>query len=175
MKKAVNNSGAMSGGAGDLSREKQSSDGVQAAFAGKRVLLCEDNIINVMLAKKLLEVKGVSVETASNGRVGIDMFGSSEKGYYDAVLMDIMMPEFDGIAAAREIRACSHPCAKSVPIIAMTANTEERDIKDCLDAGKFRNKNSGITPSDTRICYTVRSFFVFTPSQARSAELSPAW
>ena len=148
MKKAVNNSGAMSGGAGDLSREKQSSDGVQAAFAGKRVLLCEDNIINVMLAKKLLEVKGVSVETASNGRVGVDMFISSETGHYDAVLMDIMMPELDGIAAAREIRACSHPCAKSVPIIAMTANTEEQDVKDCLDAGMNAHISKPINPDE---------------------------
>ena len=83
----------------------------------------------------LLELEGAESEHAENGRIALEMFNASEPGYYDAILMDLRMPEMDGLTAAREIRASSHPGAKLIPIIALTANAYESDIKQSLEVG----------------------------------------
>jgi two-component system sensor histidine kinase/response regulator len=82
-----------------------------------------------------LKDKGVTVDTAENGREGVQKFMDSAPGTYDAVLMDIRMPVMNGIEAAKQIRLSDRPDAKSVPIIAMTADTFSDDIQKCLDAG----------------------------------------
>jgi signal transduction histidine kinase/ActR/RegA family two-component response regulator len=106
-----------------------------ADLAGKHVLLCEDHPLNQEIAKALLQKKGLVVETAENGQVGREKFSASAPGYYDAILMDIRMPVLDGYEAAREIRALERPDAKSVPIIAMTAEAFADSIEKAKQAG----------------------------------------
>ncbi|MDO5111079.1 MAG: response regulator [Clostridia bacterium] len=104
-------------------------------FTGRRVLLAEDHPLNMQVAQRLLEHEGFVVDTAENGQLAIDAFAASKEGCYDVILMDIRMPVMDGLAATKAIRALEHPDAKSIPIIAMTANAFEEDVKKSLAAG----------------------------------------
>jgi len=113
------------GGAGDVKME----------LAGRKVLLCEDNSLNREIACALLKAKGMTVDNAENGQVGVDLFTSSQPGTYDAVLMDLRMPVMDGYQATRTIRESAHPDGAAIPIIAMSADTFDDDIRKCLDAG----------------------------------------
>jgi PAS domain S-box-containing protein len=115
-------------------KEKPKTAG-KDALQGKRVLLCEDNLMNTEIASMLLKDKGMLVETAENGAVGLKKFAASPEGYYDMVLMDIRMPEMNGLEAARQIRALTRRDAKEVPIIAMTADAFEETIREAKDAG----------------------------------------
>lgn len=108
---------------------------IAARLQGVRVLLVEDNDINREVAETLLAENGLNVECAVNGREACDQFLSHEGHYYDVILMDVMMPEMDGIEATKVIRASDHPEAKSVIIIAMTANAFEDDIRRTRAAG----------------------------------------
>jgi signal transduction histidine kinase/ActR/RegA family two-component response regulator len=102
---------------------------------GLHVLLCEDNAMNREIARKLLEFRGVTVACAENGEIGVRMFARSAAGEYHAVLMDLRMPVMDGFGAAAAIRALDRPDAKTVPIIAMSADAFADDVQKCLDAG----------------------------------------
>jgi len=102
---------------------------------GRRILLCEDNQMNTEIASMLLKDKGMLVETAENGAIGLKKFSASPEGYYDIVLMDIRMPEMDGLQAARQIRALNRLDAGTVPVIAMTADAFEESIREAKDAG----------------------------------------
>lgn len=118
----------------------ESASGAQKQVAvetlrGKRVLLCEDNLMNVLVAQKLLGRVGIESDTAANGEECLRKFCAQDPGYYNAVVMDIRMPVKDGLQAAREIRALDRPDAKGIPIIAMSANAFEEDVQKSLDAG----------------------------------------
>ena len=104
-------------------------------LAGRRVLLCEDHPLNQEIAKNLLEKKLAAVEVADNGQRGVEMFSRSTPGFYDAILMDIRMPVMDGYEAARTIRALPRADSALIPIVAMTADAFEEDVRKCLDAG----------------------------------------
>ena len=106
-----------------------------AVLSGRRVLLCEDNAMNVEIAKKLLELRGIEVECAGNGQLGLERFLAAGPGRYDAILMDIRMPVMDGYEAARRIRASGRPGAADIPIIAMSADAYDEDVKKTLEAG----------------------------------------
>lgn len=104
-------------------------------FSSKNILLAEDNIMNTEIAKALLEDNGFSVDTANNGKLAVEMFVSSPEFLYDAILMDIRMPEADGFEATALIRNSEHPQAKTIPIFAMTADTLDEDIEAAKKAG----------------------------------------
>lgn len=106
-----------------------------AGLNGKRILLCEDNELNREIAVTLLTKHNMIVETAANGQEGVRMFIASEPGAFDAVLMDLRMPVMDGVTAAKAIRGLDRKDARTVPIIAMTADAFADDVQKCLAAG----------------------------------------
>ena len=110
-------------------------EGDEISFEGKRALLVEDNMINMEIAQMLLEHSGFLIETAENGKIAVEMTAASEPGYYDVILMDIQMPVMDGYTAARAIRDLPDPGLAGIPIIAMTANAFQEDIKKAGEVG----------------------------------------
>ncbi|WMI82209.1 transporter substrate-binding domain-containing protein [Anaerotignum sp. MB30-C6] len=104
-------------------------------LVGKRILLCEDNFLNTLIAKTFLEKKGCLVDHGGNGRAGVDLFANSPVGHYDAILMDIRMPFMTGLEATSLIRSLPRADATSVLIIAMTANSFDEDIHTSLEVG----------------------------------------
>ena len=112
-----------------------SCEGEEVSFEGLRALLVEDNMINMEIAQMLLDQAGFVIETAENGKIALEMTAASEPGYYDVILMDIQMPVMDGYTAAQAIRALPDPGLAGIPIIAMTANAFQEDIKKAEEAG----------------------------------------
>lgn len=106
-----------------------------ADLTGKRVLLCEDNALNVEIATALLKSRGMLVTSAANGQLGIQMFSKSSVHFFDAILMDLRMPVMDGYTATHMIRNLARPDAATIPILAMTADVFPEDIKKCREAG----------------------------------------
>lgn len=104
-------------------------------FTGKRILLAEDNEINREIAAELLSELGFELDCAEDGQVCFDKFCMSKVGYYDAVLMDIRMPVMNGYDATAAIKTLNREDAKTIPIIAMTADAFAEDVKKCLDCG----------------------------------------
>ena len=102
---------------------------------GKKILLAEDNEINMEIAVEYLTMLGAEVTSAWNGREAVETFLSSAPGFYDFILMDMQMPEMDGCTACREIRAADRPDAQTIPVIAVTANAFAEDIAQTTDAG----------------------------------------
>lgn len=100
-----------------------------------KILLAEDNQINVMLAEALLKKLGITCDHAVNGKRAVEMLEAQEVGYYQLVLMDVHMPIMDGLKATEAIRALDNQGRAKIPIIALTANAFEEDRKMCLSAG----------------------------------------
>ena len=119
----------------DEEKEEKKEADMDYDFTGKRVLLAEDHPLNTEIAVMLLEGKGFTVDTAENGLRALELFSKSEKGCYDAILMDIRMPRMDGLEATRRIRAMDRPDAASIPIIAMTADAFHEDVVRAAEAG----------------------------------------
>ena len=115
-------------------------------LSGVKALLVEDNEINRMIATELLEKKDIFVTTANNGVEAIEYFSNSEEGYFDVILMDIRMPVMNGLKATRAIRAMERSDAKTIPIIAMTANAFESDIQASWEAGLNYHLSKPIDP-----------------------------
>ena len=147
---------AFSRALGEKEEQKQKAEETNYDFTGKRILLVEDNAINTEVAVMLLENKGFKVETADNGLRALEMYSKSEKGYYDAILMDIRMPLMDGLTAASNIRHLSNADAKSIPIIAMTANAFDDDIEKSKAAGMNAHLAKPIEPD--RLYQTLYDF-----------------
>ena len=104
-------------------------------FAGKRILLAEDNEMNRMIAEAILTEQGFALDLAPNGEQAVAMVSEAPAGTYDVILMDIQMPVMDGYEAARQIRALADPQKAKIPIVAVTANAFEEDRKLALSAG----------------------------------------
>ena len=107
----------------------------QESLQGKRILLVEDNAINMEIAEELLSTLGFLVETAENGSLGLEKVVRSEPGYYDLILMDIQMPVMDGHETARKIRQLADRQLASIPIIALSANAFAEDYQKSMNAG----------------------------------------
>lgn len=126
-------------------------------FYGKTILVVEDHTLNQMIITKLLKNKGANVIISGNGKIGVEEFDASEPGSIDAVLMDVRMPVMDGLQATRAIRSLKREDAKTVPIIAMTANAYDEDREKSSEAGMNGHLAK---PIDTKILYeTLESFF----------------
>lgn len=136
--------------------ERQLLAVTKAAVAAKEQ--AEDNELNQEIAVELLgNATGAAVETALDGQEAVEMFQASAPGYYDMILMDIQMPNLDGYAATRAIRAMDRPDAASIPIFAMTANAFSEDAKKCLEAGMNAHLAK---PLDLKKVYeTLNEFF----------------
>jgi CheY-like chemotaxis protein len=104
-------------------------------YSDKRVLLVEDNELNMEIAEELLAQVGLSVDTAVNGRLAVERVCEMPEHYYDLVFMDIQMPEMNGYEAATAIRAQDREDLKTVPIVAMTADAFTDDVKHAKQAG----------------------------------------
>lgn len=104
-------------------------------LTGKRVLLVEDNELNTEIAVAILEEYGAQVEHAGDGMECIHMLTEREADYYNLILMDVQMPKLNGYEATKKIRMLPDPVKSQIPIIAMTANAFDEDIKNALDAG----------------------------------------
>ena len=102
---------------------------------GKRILLAEDNLLNMEIATELLKMRGADVTPAEDGRKALEAFQASDPFFFDAVLMDMQMPDMDGCQATQAIRALDRPDARQVPIIALTANAFAEDITRTTQAG----------------------------------------
>ena len=117
-------------------------------FRGICILLVEDNELNAEIAREFLTKQGAAVETAVNGQEAVDFFKNSKAGHYQLILMDIQMPVKNGLEAAAEIRAGRHPQAKSIPIVAMTANSFQEDVDAAMKAGM-----NGFIPKPVDVSY----------------------
>ena len=121
---------------GDILEDaQQKADSLHPLLKGKKVLLCEDNLLNTEIATKLLASKGLFVAKAANGEEGIKKFAASSVGDFAAILMDLRMPIMDGYAATKAIRLLARPDAVTVPILALSADAYEEDVQRCEAAG----------------------------------------
>ncbi|MEG1068993.1 MAG: response regulator [Ruthenibacterium sp.] len=139
--------------------EQPKFDSVQEYdFTGKRVLLVEDHLLNIEVAKKLLNAKHLEVVVAENGLRAIETFVQKPDGYYNVILMDIRMPVMDGITAAKSIRQMRKADAATIPIIAMTANAFDEDIEKTKAAGMNAHLAKPIEP---QILYQTIQRFLY--------------
>lgn len=137
--------------------EDESTAANEIDFSTKTILVVEDDDLNREIACTLLENNGIKTETAVNGQMAAEMFENSEAGYYDAILMDIRMPVMNGIEATTKIRGMDKADASTVPIIAMSANAFDEDMKMSMECGM----NSHLTkPIDIKkVIETLRKFW----------------
>ena len=117
-----------------------------ADLKGKRVLLAEDVAINAEIILMVLSMREMEADLAENGRVAVELFESHAPGYYDAILMDMRMPEMDGLEATRHIRSMDRSDAKTVPIIALTANAFDEDVQRSMQAGLNAHLSKPVEP-----------------------------
>ena len=134
----------------ELASKKSVFEDVSNKLKGKRILIAEDVEINAQILTKILKMKQIDVEHAINGKVALDMFSSHLPGYYDAILMDMRMPEMDGIEATEKIRTLNRDDSKTIPIIALTANAFDEDVQHSLQAGMNAHLSK---PIDTKLLF----------------------
>ena len=116
-------------------KEKPPEEAVVSSLKGRHFLIAEDNEINSEILLELLHIDGADGEVAENGQLAVELFLAADAGHFDAVLMDVQMPVMNGYEATRCIRSMERADAKTIPIIAMTANAFAEDMKDAKDAG----------------------------------------
>jgi len=142
-------------------RQKQ-----RAELAGRRILLAEDILINAEIMKQLIGMRDALIEYAENGRIAVDLFEDSEPWTYDAILMDVRMPEMDGLEAAAAIRALDREDAAVIPIIAMTANAFDEDVQRSLQVGMNAHLSKPVEPEHL---YQTLEELIWEKDRAREA------
>ena len=118
----------------------------KADLRGRRILMAEDVQVNAEILMMMLSMKEITVDHATNGREAVEMFQGHPSGYYDAILMDMRMPEMDGLTATTKIRALDRPDSKTIPIIALTANAFDEDVQRSLQAGLNAHLTKPVQP-----------------------------
>jgi len=118
----------------------------RADLKGRHILLAEDVAVNAEIMVKVLGMREIEVDLAENGRIAVGKFSSHESGYYDAILMDMRMPEMDGLEATRAIRTMDREDAKRIPIIALSANAFDEDVQRSLQAGLNAHLSKPVEP-----------------------------
>ena len=139
----------------------------RAELKGRHILMAEDVLINAEIMEQIIMVRGAEIDHAENGKIVLDMFEKSKEGYYDAILMDVRMPELDGLAATEAIRALERPDAKIIPIIAMTANAFDEDVQRSLQVGMNAHLSKPVEPD--RLYQTLEEL-IWEYDQARKPE-----
>ncbi len=127
----------------DLFKEKK-----RAGLKGRKILIAEDQEMNADILIDILEIEDIEADHAENGLVALDMFKNSDRYHYDAILMDIRMPEMDGLESTEAIRALDRPDAKRIPIIALTANAFDEDVQRSLQAGMNAHLTKPVDPDN---------------------------
>ena len=117
------------------SEEKDVGVAEERFMEGLRFLAAEDNVLNAEILEALLNMEGAECKLTVNGKEVVEAFCNSKPGEFDLIFMDIQMPVMDGYEAARRIRSCGHPDASRIPIVAMTANAFEEDVRRAMEAG----------------------------------------
>ena len=127
-------------------QEKHREGNRSADLKDRRILLAEDVEINAEIMIAVLETREIKTEHAENGKKAVEMFEEREPGYYDAILMDMRMPVMDGLEAAKKIRAMDREDAKTIPIIALTANAFDEDVQRSMQAGLNAHLSKPVEP-----------------------------
>ncbi len=141
-------------------KEYNDAEETRRILRGKRVLLVEDHPMNIEIARRMLERQEIEVVCVEEGRLGVEEFKRREPRYYDAIIMDIQLPEMDGCEAARLIRASRKSDALVIPIIAMSANSSHEDVEASKEAGM----NAHISkPVDPQTLYSTLCEFLEAP------------
>lgn len=126
--------------------EAGSDERKRADLKGRHVLLAEDILINAEIMKELIAMREAEIDHAENGKIAVETFEKSPEGYYDAILMDIRMPEMDGLQAAAAIRALKRADAQRIPMIALTANAFDEDVQRSLQVGMNAHLSKPVEP-----------------------------
>ena len=127
-------------------RKSEAQNEIKADLEGRRVLLAEDVEVNADIMVMVLAMRGVTADVAENGRIALEKFSAQPEGTYDAILMDMRMPEMDGLEATRAIRALDRADSKTIPIIALTANAFDEDVQRSLQAGLNAHLSKPVDP-----------------------------
>jgi len=127
-------------------KPEKTEQSAEVKLNGMKVLLVEDNELNMEIAEVILEEQGIIVAAVENGQLAVEAFEKNPPGTYDVILMDIMMPVMDGITATKTIRSLDRADAKTIPILAMTANTYDEDVQRTKEAGMNAHLAKPINP-----------------------------
>ena len=127
-------------------RKKEVQAAPRAELQGRHILLAEDVEVNAEIMVMVLGMREIQADVAQNGRVAVEKYLAQPAGYYDAILMDMRMPEMDGLEATRAIRASGHGDAKTIPIIALTANAFDEDVQQSMQAGLNAHLSKPVEP-----------------------------
>ena len=125
---------------------KTKKEAGKADLTGRRVLLAEDMQVNAEIMMMVLQMRQMEADLAENGRIAVEKFAAHEPGHYDAILMDMRMPEMDGLEATEAIRVMDRPDAQSIPIIALTANAFDEDVQRSMQAGLNAHLSKPVQP-----------------------------
>ena len=127
-------------------RKRENQTTQRADLKGRHILLAEDVEVNAEIMVMVLGMREIEADVAENGRIAVDKYLAHDPGYYDAVLMDMRMPEMDGLEATRAIRASGRADAESLPIIALTANAFDEDVQRSMQAGLNAHLSKPVEP-----------------------------
>ncbi|MBR4423803.1 MAG: response regulator, partial [Mailhella sp.] len=127
-------------------KKKEAAPAQRADLEGRRILLAEDVPVNAEIMVMVLSMRGIEADLAENGRIAVEKFTGNPAGTYDAILMDMRMPEMDGLEATRAIRSSGREDAGTIPIIALTANAFDEDVQRSMQAGLNAHLSKPVEP-----------------------------